>query len=571
MEGKSMKNKSLVLLLIAGAILSLTGCEKDPAANGKSGSIKLSFATGAPQTKTEYSGQGAKADGTATTNYDEVAWERINWIEGDLLLVWSDNAVNKKTGSNYAKYTVGGATAKDYTHGKKTESWSPAVALDTEDELFYDGSSTSYNFWGMYPYAAPDGLTASTAASFKPTFTIPSSQSKKSASGNVEKPDMDLAVMFAKAGSYTSTQDVELRFYPAYTAYEFSLKLDSSYSADELALNKIELVSPYDAVAENGIVGHRLSGGTVTATIAAEGATTYAFSGSPSNTVAYTFNGATLSKTQDLVFTIFALPEDVTGMKVNFYVGGNTTTTPDRTAVLKNSGADITFDACMKHRIRGIAYNAGWSFELEGQVLDWDYTQRSTSFTNQVASDAFSILGAEESSNHYVSSDPVDKSYTPLSFEEYNALSTQAKNAYLVAHPTYQYRYYQVRTLLMPDPGYFEVSFKPIAPLGGYWVLEPEGDLDMFDITIKDVDGTNWDPVDKANFRGQIMNQDIVFRITPSSNVPSTRTQPYTLMFRAYFSPNYDFEPALSADSEIQDVHGAGDFSYWLFTIPANN
>ena len=568
MEGKSMKNKSLVLLLIAGAILSLTGCEKDPAGNGKSGSVKLAFATGAPQTKTAYSGEGAKADGSATTNYNEVAWERIDWIEGqDQLLVWSDNAVNKKTGGNYAKYTVGGPTEKEYTHGENTESWSPAVAYDTEDELFYDGTSTSYNFWGMYPFTAPNGLTASTAATYKPTFTIPSSQSKKSASGNVEKPDMDLAVMFAKAGSYTSTQDVELRFYPAYTAYEFSLRLANDYSSETLELNKIELVSPY----EGDITGHRLSGGTVTATIAAEGATTYAFSGSPSNTVAYTFNGATLSKTQDLVFTIFALPEDVTGMKVNFYVGGNTPSTPDRTAVLQKDKKDITFEKCYKHRIKGIAYSAGFSFELEGQVLDWIYTEKNTTFTNQVAANAFSIVGAEESGNHYVSSDPVDKSYTPLSYEAFIALSEDAQNAYLGEHNTYQYRYYQVRTLLMPDPGYFEVTFRPKTPLGGYWILEPEGDLNMFDITVKDVDSTNWNDVDKANFQGQIMNHDVVFRITPSASVPSTRTQPYSLMFKAYFSTNIDFEPALSADSEIQDVHGDGTFSYWLFTIPANH
>lgn len=560
MEGKSMKNKSLVLLLIAGAILSLTGCEKDPAANGKSGSIKLSFATGAPQTKTEYSGQGANADGTATTNYDEVAWERINWIEGDLLLVWSDNAVNKKTGSNYAKYTVGGATAKDYTpHGEKTESWSPAVALDTEDELFYDGSSTSYNFWGMYPYAAPDGLTASTAASFKPTFTIPSSQSKKSASGNVEKPDMDLAVMFAKAGSYTSTQDVELRFYPAYTAYEFSLRLANDYSSETLELNKIELVSPY----EGDIAGHRLSGGTVTATIAAEGATTYAFSGSPSNTVAYTFNGATLSKTQDLVFTVFALPEAVTGMKVNFYVGGNTSSTPDRTAVLKNSGADITFDACMKHRIRGIAYKEGWQFFIEGEALPWTLINKNTNFNEQIQTSAFED---HSSTPMRLIGGTVEK---PL-IEDNNSYNHYAPNTTDTSDPSYNYRYYQVRTIAS-SATQFEVTFTPMAPMGGYWLLEPLGMVEYFDFYIMDPDRLNATKVSASEITGQIMNQEVTLFIRPNSNVPSTRTEPISIIFHSYFSPNKSFEPALSADSEIQDVHGDGTFSYWQFVIPANN
>ena len=543
MEGKSMRNKSLVLLLIAGAILSLTGCEKDPAANGKSGSIKLSFATGAPQTKTEYSGQGAKADGTATTNYDEVAWERINWIEGDLLLVWSDNAVNKKTGSNYAKYTVGGATAKDNTaaHGEKTESWSPAVALDTEDELFYDGSSTSYNFWGMYPYAAPEVLTAATAASYKPTFTIPSSQSKKSASGNVEKPNMNLAVMFAKAGSYTSTQDVQLRFYPAYTAYEFSLRLDTSYPDNTLELNKIELVSIYDEEAQNGIVGHRLSGGTVTATIAAGGATSYDISGTPLNSVAYTFNGATLSKTQDLVFTVFALPEDVTGLKVNFYVRGNTSNVPDRTAVLKKGSADITFEKCFKHRIKGIAYKDGWQFKLGGQVLDWIPNQVKTTFSENVQAKPFTIVGAIETGNH-----------------------EEAYDGYA--------RYFQLRTLKMDVQNpHFNVTFTPIAPLGGYWTLSPksanvldaQGGTEGFDIRL-------WDGEEETTAgwsSGQIMNQTVTLHIYPKAD--RDRSKEYRMIIQAYFSPNKSGDPSYSADSEIQDVHGDGRYSYWTFVIPA--
>ena len=556
-----MRNKSLLLLLFAGVILSLTGCEKDPAGNGKNGSVKLSFATGAPHTKTAYSGEGAKADGTATTNYDEVAWERIDWIAGeDQLLVWSDNAVNKKTGGNYAKYTVGGPTEKDYTHGKKTESWSPAVAFDTEDELFYDGnSSTNYNFWGMYPYSTPDGLTAATASTYKPTFTIPSSQTKKSVDDNVEKPDMNLAVMFAKAGPYTSTQNVELRFYPAYTAYEFSLKLASDYSSETLELNKIELVSPY----EGDISGHRLSGGTVTATIAAEGATTYTFSDSPSNTVAYVFDGATLSKTQDLVFTIFALPEDVTGMKVNFYVGGNTSTTPDRTAVLQKDKSDITFEKCYKHRIKGIAYKEGWQFIIEGEALPWTLIEKDTNFNEQIQTSAFE-----------------DHSSTPMrliggTIEEPLIIANPSYNHYVpnisdTSDPTYNYRYYQVRTLAN-SASEFVVSFTPMAPLGGYWLLEPLGMVEYFDFFIMDPDRLHATQVSPSEITGQIMNQEVTLFVTPNSNVPSTRTEPISIIFHSYFSPNKSFEPALSADSEIQDVHGDGTFSYWQFVIPANN
>jgi hypothetical protein len=150
-------------------------------------------------------------------------------------------------------------------------------------------------------------------------------------------------------------------------------------------------------------------------------------------------------------------------------------------------------------------------------------------------------------------------------------MSATEKQAYMTLHPTFQYRYYQIRTLLMPTPGEFSASFTPSAPLGGYWSLEPEGDIDMFDIYILDVDTSTWKLANPAAIQGQIMNHEVKLRIVPSSNVPSTHTKSYTLLFKAYFSSNIDFEPALSADSEFQDVHGPGDFSYWLFTIPANN
>ena len=42
-------------------------------------------------------------------------------------------------------------------------------------------------------------------------------------------------------------------------------------------------------------------------------------------------------------------------------------------------------------------------------------------------------------------------------------------------------------------------------------------------------------------------------------------------LIKAYFSPNKNGEPTYSADSEIQDAHKDGSFSFWRFVIPKKN
>ena len=185
------------------------------------------------------------------------------------------------------------------------------------------------------------------------------------------------------------------------------------------------------------------------------------------------------------------------------------------------------------------------------------------------------IEGADETktgtdTNNYVALDPGDKSYTPWTYAEYMAHTAAERAAYNSAHPTYQYRYFQNRTLL-PTADYFLFSFQPSAPRAGYWMFEPQGDVNMFEIATWDVDKETWIDLSMSDLHGQIMNQLIEFRLKPSASLPTTRTQPYSIYFKVYFSSNIDFEPALSADSEVQDVHSDGSFSYWHFVIPANN
>ena len=120
-----------------------------------------------------------------------------------------------------------------------------------------------------------------------------------------------------------------------------------------------------------------------------------------------------------------------------------------------------------------------------------------------------------------------------------------------------------------PEAGvkpHFVVKFKPFAPYGGYWQLIPEyigeGSSDKFDIRI-------WDGYSYAYTtapRGQIMNTEVEIHIYPK-NYSADDENVYAMIFKSYFSSSISFDPSISADSEFQEVHSDGRYSYGRFTL----
>ena len=573
-----MKSILKMTLLSAGIVLSLAACQKGTTPgqlNGKA--VQFGAKSGSVDTRTAFSGDGTVT--TAEKKADEfgrkiLTRERIDWKVGDAILIASDKAtVYGDPYTKFATYTV----AKVTPNGDLSEA-----ELDEKagsEELFFNENET-YAFWGVYPASAGIGTEL---VNSKVNYSISDVQESTGAltpvtvDGKTLTPlgsDMSQAVMLAAAENQTQ-ESVILDFYPGFTAFEFTL---NSVGGD-LVLKELVLTPATE--------GKSLAG-DVSASIKAGGNTTFEniYPSTEKKALTYKFPAnTTISTTEYVTFTVFALPETIEGLILEFHMGDDGSIV--QKAQLKKNGNRIDFAGCKKHSLRGIAVRGGWSFELDGQVLEWEYVEKTTDFGEQVQSSKFEdpnaqpeprlIVGAAENgANNYVSFDAYDKDYTPISYAEFVALGnpkrpfSEAQNAYLTEHPHYQYNYYQNRTLL-PTAQYFEFSFTPTAPRAGYWMFEPQGDVEMFTLEILSVDQTEYKPVSMSNIQGQIMNQPVTFRLKPSSLVPSTRTQPYAIYFKVYFSSNIDFEPALSADSEVQDVHGAGDFSYWHFVIPANN
>ena len=341
------------ILLGAGILLSLAGCQKGTTSDNEGKLIQFGAKSGAP-TRTAYSGEGTTGDD------GELTWERIDWVSGDEVLIGSDKAFGRKNGTNrHANYRIYGVQANG--------NISTASISDNDGKGLVWGDEPAYTFWGVYPASAGDA----NIAEGKVTYTVATPQSPKDG-----KTDMDQAVMLAMLSGVKPNQTVDLHFYPAYTAFEFVL----TAAATDVNLTKVELVSDSDLV------------GTVTATIA-EGTTTNSagqtigastFSATDAGKVlTYNFpSGTKVTKDTELTFTVFALPVDVVKLKLRFYI--NDTDYQSATLKKKVDGVltdEVTFDACRKHKVYGLAIPDGqWHLYLEADVLDWIEEQKTIQY-----------------------------------------------------------------------------------------------------------------------------------------------------------------------------------------------
>jgi hypothetical protein len=346
------------ILLGAGILLSLAGCQKGTTSDNEGKLIQFGAKSGAP-TRTAYSGQGTTGDD------GELTWERIDWVEGDEVLIGSDKAFGRKNGTNrYANYRIYGVQSNG--------NISTASISDNDGKGLVWGDEPAYTFYGIYPASAGDANIADGSA----TYSIAATQSPKDG-----KTDMDQAVMLAMLSGVAPNKTVDLHFYPAYTAFEFVLKAANT----DVDLTKVELVSDSDLV---GTVTATIAEGTTTNSVGQTiGASTFSTTDA-AKVLTYNFpEGTKVTKDTELTFTVFALPVDVVKLKLKFYV--NDTDYQSATLKKKVDGVltdEVTFDACRKHKIYGLAIPDGqWHLYLEADVLDWIEEQKSIQYGEATA------------------------------------------------------------------------------------------------------------------------------------------------------------------------------------------
>ena len=446
-----MRRITSILLLGAGILLSLAGCQKGTSAGQSGQAIKFGVQSGAP-TRTAYSGEGTTVDG-------ELTWERIDWVTGDEVLIGSDKALGRQGGTNhYANYRLFGVQA-DGNVSKASISDNDGKGL-----VWGDDANEEYTFWGVYPASAGDA----TIAEGKVTFSVATPQSLKD-----NKTNMEQAVMLGMvSGVKPSEHSVDLKFYPAFTAFEFVLKAANT----DVNLTKVELVSTSNLV------------GTVTATLAEGtqnnsagkpiGASAFSAPTDAGTVLTFTFPANTkVTKDTELTFTVFALPVDVVGLKLKFY----TSDTDYQSATLKSKtdGDKITFDACRKHKVYGLAIPDGqWHLYLEADVLDWIEDAKSIQYGN-------------------ATSDGVVVSASAL--EHITGATSWSRTAATVASNSYVKAYYSVYS---PTNGKWRITLKGANASHFTITTDPAG------TTGTNADG---DPYIQGNVNGRI-----IFTLTPN-------------------------------------------------------
>lgn len=352
-----MRTISKIVLLSAGVILSLTGCQKGNENDGNQASgkfVEFGAIAGAPGTRTEFS--GVLTDG----------WERINWVEGDQLLIWSDNAVNRAGQSGKsAIYDL----INIQPNGRESRA---KIHRSGEDGLvFLDDENTPYQFWGIYPANA---ISAAPAAG-ELSYTIPATQTAG---------DMNNGVQLAYA-SIANQQHVDLHFKPAFTAFSFEVAAAVPMKINGFTMTSVERkngANTFGPSVLSGSVAAKVEEGadawTYTVPAAGEGNTSISTTFATPFDLAFENEGDT--KTNEAKFVLFAVPADITSLTLLFdvTVDGKAETRKVSISYAKDGegfakGDPVSFAGRKKHNIKNLVLPASVNHDvvLDFQVMPW--------------------------------------------------------------------------------------------------------------------------------------------------------------------------------------------------------
>jgi len=374
-----MKSKYILLLLAAAGTLSLAGCQKTGLFSTGGGEIRFSATASPAGTKTEYGNVVNGDDGLPI-------WQSIDWTADDQIRIYSDNAVRRvgyEQGekdlsklyhwADYSLTNIKKGTANDQA------GWSSAELVNESNDgngdyydqekvgeayhvgngLFWPDNTTTATFYAIYPKPVPamggkedEGVGAVNGASGKLSGWINYSQ-RPLEGGDLEHYGYMTAIGSARKGegiTYTFTKpatdaktNVALNFYPAFTAFEISIRS----AGDAIALSEFKLVS------DNG---QKLAGDFYVQYT--NGAPTYHCEAADKTEIVVDLQSKVApaaADNKDLTFTVLALPQDFSQLHVEF-----TKKTGDtRKLALKKAGEYITFTKCRKHRIYGLALPNG--------------------------------------------------------------------------------------------------------------------------------------------------------------------------------------------------------------------
>ena len=361
---------------IAGAFVTEPSCTKQGLREGDA--IHFSASNSAARTRTSYSKEGS-------TGSDGLLYlERIDWKEGDLITIYSPQAVMADETDPVCDYRVDShETLSGNLMSRATVN--PSVAGGG-----LGWGSGTHNFYAVYPSAETEAFTAAEKAKtrlddtrWKGTVAAEQSPSANGLAGTASAPEilakMQYAHMFATATYDTDAPSVDLPFFPEFTAFEFQVGSGKNAVVD-LTSFTITATDGQNALA--GDFAYLLADVDTETDTDPLALSKFAFSNtSQSITVDFSTLSAgklTVESGKPVTFTVVALPQDLSGLSITFtgdQIGTRTLRLND------NAGTPIVYAARQKHRIYGLSFptvvTAGgeeieWDQEALGEDILWD-------------------------------------------------------------------------------------------------------------------------------------------------------------------------------------------------------
>ena len=343
-----------IVTLYSALFLALLSCTREEVSREEEG-VRFAAVGASTATKTSYEG----------TEDPLLHKERIDWIAGDMVRVWSNRAKAGLPPQDHADYKVLSVT----TSGLE----SVAQVSSVHDPLNW--KSDAHIFYALYPSPLVedmDDLISYTACdygfeeNFKITCTLPQKENLTwTDDGDLRRgyPDMNHAYLWATQSAPEPTHDIiELPFRPCFTAFEFVF---TSSKIPEIHLKSFTLETTDDTplfgtfvISNTGVISN------FTAT---------------TSSVTYTLD-ETIQKGKYLSITLLALHKSISNLKIT--VTGDEILT--RTLKLERTdGTPLSFPAGKKYRFVNLDFPAVyaegegilWNKKLQilgvGEKLDW--------------------------------------------------------------------------------------------------------------------------------------------------------------------------------------------------------
>lgn len=220
--------------------------------------------------------------------------------------------------------------------------------------------SDEHEFYAVYPAVKQRGVAADEGMGVanvpgtggEIALNIPAGNQNFSEKGNLEQ--YGYMTAYAKGSASATGGNIALDFYPAFTAFEISIRsADAAIGFSSFTLSAASGTAPALT-------------GSYKAKYDASGNRTYDFTTADAATgnraVSVNLNGYSApaaSENKDLTFTVLALPRDLSGLSVTFALAGSGTTVTRTLKLNDKDGNPVSFTGGNKHRIYGLVLSNG--------------------------------------------------------------------------------------------------------------------------------------------------------------------------------------------------------------------